>query len=367
MTRTVSSLARSIALCTLLALNGCHRVSASVPKPATSGREHAALAADPEVAAAERAAIAKLAEFRALIEHADSTISHFEVEAVVTEGALSERLWFLDVRLTPDGFAGSVNSQPQILKVVQRGQTRQIATADVVDWAYEERLKPRGGETRRIAERRKREAELADAFSHCGQQRFADGCASLGDRYANGSFDEIRLDTAFQLYSRACEGGSAYGCNAAGWASVHARGTPQNLPAAAAFFSKACATGDEHPFACDSRGFALLSGLAGTSRDIPLGQRLLKKACARGLPQSCLLLELLRAKRLRAGPKLELACDVNFAEQVSRCTGDNDPESCFLAGSAFDTGVCGAPRSKERAADLLRRAAVFGATWPTSA
>ncbi len=227
MTGMVSSLARSIALCTLLALNGCHRVSAAVPKPATSGREHAALAADPEVATAERAAVAKLAEFRALIEHADSTISHFEVEAVVTEGALSERLWFLDVRLTPDGFAGSVNSQPRILKLVQRGQTRQIATADVVDWAYEERLKPRGGETRRIAERRKREAELADAFTHCGQQRFADGCATLGDRYTDASFGEVSLDTAFQLYSRACEGSSAYGCNAAGWASVHARGTPQ--------------------------------------------------------------------------------------------------------------------------------------------
>jgi uncharacterized protein YegJ (DUF2314 family) len=364
---TVLPPACSIALCALLVLNGCHKGSATAAKPVSSGREHAALAADPEVAAAERAAIAKLAEFRALIEHADSTISHFEVEAVVTEGTLSERLWFLDVQLTPDGFVGSVNSQPQVLKLVQRGQTRQIAGADVVDWAYEERLKPRGGETRRIADRRKREAELASAFTHCGQQRFADGCATLGDRYANGSFDEVRLDTAFQLYSQACEGGSAYGCNAAGWASLHARGTPQNLPAAAAFFSKACVTGDEHPFACDSRGFALLSGLAGTARDIPLAQRLLKKACARGLPQSCLLLELLRAKRFRAGPKSELGCDVSFAEQVSRCTGDNDPEACFLAGSAFETGVCGAPRSKERAADLLRRAALFGATWPTSA
>ncbi|HEX3849489.1 MAG TPA: hypothetical protein VHW01_00900, partial [Polyangiaceae bacterium] len=153
----------------------------------------------------------------------------------------------------------------------------------------------------------------------------------------------------------------------AGWASLHGRGTARDLPAAAAFFSRACRTGDEHPFACDSRGFALLSGLAGTSRDIALGRRLLQKSCARGVPQSCLLLELLRAKRLATGPKLELACEVNISEQISLCTGDSDPEACFLAGSAYETGVCGAPQSKSRAQDLLGRAAAFGATWPSPA
>ena len=217
---------------------------------------------------------------------------------------------------------------------------------------------------RRNAERELRRTELADALTHCGERQFADGCARLAERYATGSIGEKRLDVASDLYRRACAGGSTYGCNGAAWATLHGRGTPVDLPTAAGFFSGACTTGDEHPFGCDSRGFALISGLAGTARNLALGQRFLNESCAKGLAQSCLLLELLAAKHLRTGPKLALACDVSFSEQVSRCTIEHDPEACFLAGSAFETGVCGAPRSKARSAELLGRAAQFGATWP---
>jgi uncharacterized protein YegJ (DUF2314 family) len=356
-----------VGLIGLLALGGCRSHAAAhaqdLPRPGSSAHAPAP-PSDPELAAAERSAIATLSEFRAALARADTSAQFFEIEAVLTDGALSERLWLLDVRPVADGFEGSVEALPQVLKSLQQGQKLHVPLEAVVDWSYEDRGKPRGGETRRLAARRKREAELKDALTHCGEQRFADGCAALGERYASGTFGEARLDVAVQLYSAACAGGSAYGCNAAGWATLHGRGTAQDSPGAAAFFARGCTTGAEHPFACDSRGFALVSGLAGTSRDLVLGQRFLKKACARGVPQSCLLLELLSAKKLRVGPKLERACDINFAEQVSLCAIDKDPEACFLAGSAFETGVCGAHRSRTQSAELLSAAAAFGATWP---
>jgi TPR repeat protein len=241
-----------------------------------------------------------------------------------------------------------------------------VTNEDVVDWSYYDRDKVQGGETRIVLARQKRNAELNDARKHCSEARFADGCATLGDGYASGRIGEQKLDVAFELYVAACGGGSAYGCNAAGWASLHGRGGPQDLPAAARFFERACTTGDEHPFACDSRGFALLSGLAGTKRDVASGLRLLTKTCARGLAPSCLLLELAKAKGLRNGPRLELACDVTLSEQAARCTTEKDPQACFLAGTAIEVGACGAPRSAPRSAALLQGAAEFGATWPAT-
>jgi uncharacterized protein YegJ (DUF2314 family) len=337
----------------------------AVPEQSSHTAESPPPVSDPELVAAERAATATLGEFNAALARSEPGTQNFEIEAFVKEGALGERLWLADVRPTADGFRASVSSQPAVLTSVHRGQALSVAAGQVVDWAYEDRGQARGGETRRIAAGHKREAELAAALPQCADRRFADGCAALGESYASGSVGEVRQDVAYLLYTKGCDGGSSYGCNAAGWASLHGRGTAKDLPAAAAFFARACVTGDEHPFACDSRGFALVSGLAGTIRDLALGPKLLKKACARGLPQSCLLLELLKAKHLSAGPRYALACEINFAEQVARCAGDDkDPEACFLAGSAFETGVCGARRSKARSAELLERAAEFGARWP---
>jgi uncharacterized protein YegJ (DUF2314 family) len=358
---------RALSLCGWFLLGSCHRELAPLPKPTQAVAKSAIVSSDPELAAAERAAIAGLGAFREQLEHPSPMLRRFEVEAVVRDGAQIEKLWLGDVRLTPGGFDGSVVLAPRVLTAVKRGQRESVANDAVVDWAYEDRGQARGGETRRITERQQRAAELADALTHCTETRFAEGCTALGERYADGSFGEVQLDTAFQLYVRACAGGSTYACNAAGWASLHGRGKLKDLASAAEFFAEGCKTGDEHPFACDSRGFALISGLAGTPRDVTQGERLLVKACTRGIPQSCLLLELLRAKHLRSGRKLELACEVNVAEQISRCKSDDDPEACFLAGSVYQTGVCGAPRSEPRSLEFLQRAATFGATWPKSA
>jgi TPR repeat protein len=363
----VSAFAGRLAVLLAVSSAGCRKASINEERvaPAVSAHEPIAPAqADPELAEAERAARAKLGELRAALSRSDSSAGNFELAVYVTEGALGERLWLGDVRRVADGFQGSVRSVPATLKAVSRGQVLNATAAQVVDWAYEERGQSHGGETRRIAAKHKRQAELDAALPQCADKRFADGCAALGESYATGTIGEVRADVAYLLFTKSCDGGSSYGCNSAGWAKVHGRGTTKDLSAAAAFFARACTTGDEHPFACDSRGFALVSGLAGTPLDLALGPRLLQKACTRGLSQSCLLLELLKAKHLWAGPKYPLACDVNFAEQVARCSGDDkDPEACFLAGSAFETGVCGARRSAARSAELLDKAAEFGARW----
>jgi TPR repeat protein len=350
----------------LLTVTACHsRVEGRAQAtPAPSSRPTAPLSDDPELAAAERAAIDKLSEFRNRLQHADSATQDFEVQALVREGALSEPLWLMELKSVEGGFEGSVRTQPQVLKQTQRAQQLRVANEDVLDWSYFDRGKEQGGATRIVLARQKRRAELADAVPKCIEKQYADGCAALGEGYANGRVGETNLEIALDLYTHACDGGSAYGCNAAGWATLHGKGRAPDLTAAAAFFARACPTGNEHPFACDSRGFALLSGLAGTKRDLSLAFRLLSKTCAQNLAPSCLLLELARVKGLRRGSKLDLACEVNFAEHVSRCTGEQDPESCFLAGSAIQAGVCGVPKSDRRSAELLRRASEFGAAWP---
>jgi uncharacterized protein YegJ (DUF2314 family) len=357
--------ALAVALALVAALPSCgKRASQLEPSAAASSKPPLDLSADPELAHAERNAIAKLSDFRKVLESAQPGTTYFEVQAVVRDGALSERLWLNDVHAVAGGFEGASNAPAKFVKSIQQGQRVQVANEDIVDWSYYDRGKVQGGETRVVLARQKRNAELNDALKHCPEAHYADGCAALGDNYATGRIGERQLDVAYKLYVAACSGGSAYGCNAAGWATLHGRGGQQDLAAAAKYFERACSTGDEHSFGCDSRGFALLSGLAGTKRDVASGLRLLEKTCARGLAPSCLLLELATAKKLRRGPKLELACQVTLSEQASRCTGERDPQACFLAGTAIEVGACGAPRSAPRSAPLLRIAAEFGATWP---
>jgi len=361
--------ALSLAFCVVFSNGGCRKAVAigqASPELSALAVKPVPPLADPELAAAERAASASLAEFRAALTRAGTSTQNLEIKAYLEQGASSERVWMNNVQASGEGFRANLAAQPTQIQL-QRGQVLEIPSAHVVDWAFEERGVLHGAETRTIAARQKRAAELAAALPQCTDKRFADGCAALGESYANGTVGELKPAAAYELFMKSCDGGSAYGCNSAGWASLHGRGTVANLPAAAGFFARACTTGDEHPFACDSRGFALLSGLAGTPRDTALAARLLRKPCARGLTQSCFLLELLRAKRLWVGSKLPLACDLSISEQVSRCTADKDPEACFLAGSAFETGVCGAPRSKARAAQMLAGAAEFGASWSSSA
>jgi len=231
-------IARAVALLALFGL-GCRSRGAAQAHPAKPAASvaHAPLSTDPELAAAERAAIARLPEFRAVLTRAEPTNQAFEVEAVVKDGALSERLWLGDVKAVAGGFEGSVSSEPKQLKSIHRAQSLRVADEDVVDWAYYERRTLHGAETRRIALEQRRRAELADALTHCREAKFADGCAALGDTYAAGVLFERRPEVALELYTKACAGGSTYGCNAAGWAVFHGRGGAQDLPAAAAFFA----------------------------------------------------------------------------------------------------------------------------------
>ncbi|HEX2673801.1 MAG TPA: DUF2314 domain-containing protein, partial [Polyangiaceae bacterium] len=221
------------ALTFVIALPGCGERATQRPEPAatSSSQSHAELSADPELAHAERNALARLSEFRKALESSPPGTHYFEVQAVVREGVASERLWLNDVHAVTGGFDGVSSAPPRLLRSIRQGQRVRVTNEDVVDWSYYDRDKVQGGETRIVLARQKRNAELNDARKHCSEARFADGCATLGDGYASGRIGEQKLDVAFELYVAACGGGSAYGCNAAGWASLHGRGGPQDLPA----------------------------------------------------------------------------------------------------------------------------------------
>src|SRR4051794_5836805 len=112
----------AIGIAGLLTLSGCGSHAAkNMPAPPKSvdSAAHAPLSADPELAAAERSAIAQLSEFSAALARAESWTQNFEIKAAVTDGPRSEPLWLIDVRSVPGGFEGSVNSRPEVVKSVQ--------------------------------------------------------------------------------------------------------------------------------------------------------------------------------------------------------------------------------------------------------
>ena len=198
--KTALELGFRVGLTGLLALGGCRSHAAAQaqdPKPGSSA--HApwpAPPSDPELAAAERSAIATLNEFRAALERADTSAQHFEIEAIVTGGALSERLWLGDVRPVADGFEGSVEAPPQVVKSACSGGKR--CTSRSRPWSI--------GATKTEANRgaAKLDASLHDASAKPVARRRAhalrrtafqpDGCAALGERYASGTIGEVRLD-----------------------------------------------------------------------------------------------------------------------------------------------------------------------------
>ena len=68
------------------------------------------------------------------------------------------------------------------------------------------------------------------------------------------------LAQALTLYHKACDGGSAMGCNELGNNYMYARGVPKDLAQAAVFFRKACDASDAGTWGCNNLGLMYDNG-----------------------------------------------------------------------------------------------------------
>jgi TPR repeat protein len=174
---------------------------------------------------------------------------------------------------------------------------------------------------------------------------------------------------AFRLFDMSCRSGSSKACNAVGWAKLRGEGTSADAAAAGASFAKACPTGKEDRYSCDSRGFALVTGLARTTVDVGQGSRILRAACDAGTIHSCAALAALGAMLGTPVDRqvTDSACQYDPHKVAAHCDRTGDPQSCALAGGWLKVGLCGAPIAAERAKALLDKAAAGGARWPAPA
>ncbi len=193
-------------------------------------------------------------------------------------------------------------------------------------------------------------------------------CFELARRYRDGVGVARSLESAYGWMQASCKLGHALGCNQAGWAALHGRGIARDFALAGRYFAQACRSGDEPPEACDSRAFALLTGLGETRVDLEQSTRLYERVCRGGVPHGCLALAILEKQGLdhgrAAAPEVETAACTLKAEGLERsCMAEPDPQFCLLGAMMFRTGTCTGP-DEARAKRLLLRAEPFRANWP---
>lgn len=200
------------------------------------------------------------------------------------------------------------------------------------------------------------------------EHREGRACFELARRYRAGEGVRQSDETAYGWLKLSCDLGVSLGCNQAGWASLHGRGTAREPQLAGQYFARACPTGNEPPEACDSRAFALLTGLGGTSVDVRAAASIYEHVCRGGIAHGCLALAILEKQGLDAGfgKAIEIevaACSLDAAKLERSCMVEPDPQFCLLAGMMYLTGTC-ASEDAARARQSLRRAEAFQVTWP---
>jgi uncharacterized protein YegJ (DUF2314 family) len=370
-THRVSLSRTQVWLCALtVALAACRSRTSSSTEPKKleeqAGNVVERSTEDPELAAASARARATLGDFRAALEKPHAAHRSFAVKVAIREADRVEHLWISDVKAKGRGFQGVIDNVPVDLTKVRLGDVREVREEEVEDWTYFDGEERRGGETIRVLLLRKREGELRDIQGKCATKDYAEACFDLGDRYLKGNEVEKLPEIAFRLFALSCDGGSARGCNSAGWSKARGRGTVRNDAEAGAFFARACPSGEEDPAACDSRGFALVTGFGATQRDVAQGKRLLERACSRNMAESCLMLELMRRRGLAHGTPEAKTCGADFSALEEGCT-NGDTEACLLVSGILEHGLCSVRSDKVRAKALSDLAARGGAGWPAAA
>jgi TPR repeat protein len=122
----------------------------------------------------------------------------------------------------------------------------------------------------------------------------ANECNALGARFSEGTESSpTDPELAARLFQRACDLGSAAGCNNLGLAYKRAQGVPQDYSLALTSFERACSGGFFE--GCSNQGALYEHGL-GVPVNLGDAQRLYQQACRRGSALGCSNLGVLYAE-----------------------------------------------------------------------
>lgn len=168
-----------------------------------------------------------------------------------------------------------------------------------------------------------------------------DCAAKIGVLYS----DERRDRDALRLFQRACDRGSALGCNNLGTFVLSGRGGPVDAAKAARLFERACRLRD--PSACYNLGVVYEEG-HGVARDPLLGAELLQQSCMLGMAHACTSLGMLFADGATGHVD-----DDRARELFEEACNEGDGEGCAMLATRYTHDV-------DQARQLLRRACETG-------
>lgn len=209
-------------------------------------------------------------------------------------------------------------------------------------------------------------AEKKAESTGCAANEDAQECYERGLKLQRGTDVKKDRKAAQRLFQDSCAQGNSQACSAAGWALVKGDGVTKDLAEAGRLFEKGCPTGDEHAIACNSRGFALLTGLGETARDPELAGKILLNACRGANGSACMTLNLFKALGLvmtTPVPRPNLSCQQPIEQLEGFCNMHKAPQECWLAAMMLTTGTC-TDINRDRAKPLHTKANAQGASWP---
>ena len=91
---------------------------------------------EPEMRKAFERARATLDNFLSLASKAPPNTSFYAVKVGIQEGKNTEYFWIGPFKDEGNGFSGTLDNTPRLVKKVKEGQTYQFAKRDIVDWTY---------------------------------------------------------------------------------------------------------------------------------------------------------------------------------------------------------------------------------------
>jgi uncharacterized protein YegJ (DUF2314 family) len=91
---------------------------------------------EPAMAAAFRKAQASLDGFLDIAKSPPADLKSIALKVRITEGGNSEYFWITPFRVEDDGFSGTLNNEPRVVRSVKNGQQLKFKRSDVVDWMY---------------------------------------------------------------------------------------------------------------------------------------------------------------------------------------------------------------------------------------
>ncbi len=182
-----------------------------------------------------------------------------------------------------------------------------------------------------------------------------DGCMNLGRMY-DSRHEGLSMDRgkARQLFTRACDDGSAAACTYIGLATAKGEGGPADDTKAAVLYAKACDGG--HLEGCAMLGAATAAG-NGTAQNDARAATLLERACSGGDAVGCNVLGILTANG-RGGLTRDSVKAIGFWRQA--CTAaSSSAESCAYLGAGYLRGA-GVMRDDVRAGQYLSQGCEAG-------